>query len=109
MAANGDGGYFNVGLDRWESGRRTWRETGGTSATPPGPAQAAALQSGPPRTRARGIDIEDVVEAVFASSSNGQLPYKVPLPQMIDLLVDLWEADGCVLGTLAAAARGGAL
>ena len=43
--------------------------------------------------RARYIDVDEVIESIF-SSPTGELPYPVTLPQMIDLLVDLWEADG---------------
>ena len=46
-----------------------------------------------PNRRARYIDVDEVIESIF-SSPTGELPYPVTLPQMIDLLVDLWEADG---------------
>ncbi|CAM9541433.1 unnamed protein product, partial [Heterosigma akashiwo] len=45
-------------------------------------------------TRARDIDIDLIIDRIFSSASKGRLPYSVPLPQMIDILVDLWEAEG---------------
>ena len=48
---------------------------------------------------ARDIVVEDVIDAVMIPPNNkdpaaGQLPGPVPLVQMIDILVDLWEAEG---------------
>jgi len=31
---------------------------------------------------------------VFSQPLSGQLPQPVPLGQMIDILIDFWEADG---------------
>lgn len=47
------------------------------------------------RTRARTMDVDEVIDELFSGrGSTGELPQSVPLPQMIDLLVDLWEAEG---------------
>lgn len=47
------------------------------------------------RARARTMDVDEVIDDLFSSRGGvGNLPQSVPLPQMIDLLVDLWEAEG---------------
>jgi hypothetical protein len=40
---------------------------------------------------AKTIDPEEVIERIFG---DGNLPEPIPLPQMIDILIDFWEADG---------------
>ena len=39
-------------------------------------------------------DVDAVIEHVFSQPLSGQLPQPVPLGQMIDILIDFWEADG---------------
>lgn len=47
------------------------------------------------RTRARTMDVDEVVDDLFSGrGGTGSLPQSIPLPQMICLLVDLWEAEG---------------
>ena len=48
---------------------------------------------------ARNILVEDVIDAIMIPPNNkdpnaGQLPGPVPLVQRIDVLVDMWEAEG---------------
>lgn len=41
------------------------------------------------------MDVDEVIEELFPGrGGGGSLPQPYPLPQMIDLLVDLWEAEG---------------
>lgn len=41
------------------------------------------------------MDVDEVIDDLFSGKGGpGNLPRSVPLPQMIDLLVDLWEAEG---------------
>jgi hypothetical protein len=42
----------------------------------------------------KSIDPEDVIERIFSASGNGVLSESIPLPQMVDILIDFWEADG---------------
>jgi hypothetical protein len=32
-----------------------------------------------------------VIERIFSPDSDGELPHAIPLPQLIDLMTDLWE------------------
>lgn len=41
------------------------------------------------------MDVDEVIDNLFSGRNGvGDLPQAVTLPQMIDLLVDLWEAEG---------------
>lgn len=44
--------------------------------------------------RVKSIDPEDVIERIFSPTGSGVLPESIPLPQMVDILIDFWEADG---------------
>lgn len=43
--------------------------------------------------RAKTVDVGDVIDRIF-SRANGALAEPLPLGQMIDILIDFWEADG---------------
>jgi len=43
---------------------------------------------------AKNIDVEEYMERVFSLTVGGTLPEPIPLGQMIDILIDSWEADG---------------
>jgi hypothetical protein len=34
-----------------------------------------------------------VIERIFSPDSDGELPHAIPLPQLIDLMTDLWEGE----------------
>ena len=74
------GEYRNEGLLRWERLRLEWRK--------PDPSIPKKSKS------AKTIDPEDIIERIFSHAGNGVLPEPIPLPQMIDILIDFWEADG---------------
>lgn len=44
--------------------------------------------------RAKSLDVEDIIERIFSPGDTGQLSEPVPLGQMIDILIDVWESDG---------------
>ena len=44
--------------------------------------------------RAKNVDVDEVIERVFSNTGGGYLPEPLPLGQMIDILIDFWEADG---------------
>lgn len=44
--------------------------------------------------RVKSIDPEEVIERIFSPTGSGILPESIPLPQVVDILIDFWEADG---------------
>ena len=72
--------FVNRGLAQFERKRREW--LGGRTR--------------PPRREvvARAVDVEDVIERIFSPGGSGELTEPVPLGQMIDILIDVWESDG---------------
>mmetsp|Transcript_1847 Transcript_1847/g.2586 ORF Transcript_1847/g.2586 Transcript_1847/m.2586 type:complete len:125 (-) Transcript_1847:383-757(-) len=74
--------YFtNHGLLLWEKRREEWLRLSRGGGRPPG-------------TRAKNLDIDRVIDSIFSPAAKGHLPESTPLPQMVDLLVDMWEAEG---------------
>ena len=77
-----------LGLARWEKAREQWlahkSDTDSTSK--------AAVP----------LDVDEVIDVLFRprwrnAEEEGpprRFPQNVPLPQMVDVLVDLWEAEG---------------
>jgi hypothetical protein len=45
-------------------------------------------------SRAKNVDVDEVIQRVYSSQGGGLLPEPIPLSQMIDILIDFWEADG---------------
>lgn len=43
---------------------------------------------------AKNVDVDEVIQRVYSSQGGGLLPEPLPLAQMIDILIDFWEADG---------------
>jgi hypothetical protein len=43
---------------------------------------------------AKNVDVDEVIQRVYSSQGGGVLPEPLPLAQMIDILIDFWEADG---------------
>ena len=94
---------FYIGLLRWERQRSEWLSASRTERPEPSRLVSSmraivdfeqlSVAISRLARRARYIDVDEVIESIF-SSPTGELPYSVTLPQMIDLLVDLWEADG---------------
>ena len=72
--------FVNSGLVQFERKRREW--LGGRGR--------------PPKREvvARAVDVEDVIERIFSPGGSGELTEPVPLGQMIDILIDVWESDG---------------
>ena len=72
-----------MGLSKWTRDREAWRlKRIGLSST---------------KERSKGsetVNVDEVIEHIFAQPSSRPLPVPIPLPQMIDILVDFWEADG---------------
>lgn len=64
------------------------------SLTPKPPVWTTTARHDTTRHRARSVDVDTIIESIFSTNGDARLPQPVPLSQMIDLLVDFWEADG---------------
>ena len=81
--------FVNHGLAFWERARKEW--LGPRSDT----------DSSNTRTVAVPVDVDEIIDVLFATPKQirdhggpRKFPQPVALPQMIDLLTDLWEAEG---------------
>ena len=77
---------LHLGFRRWEESRASWlNQSDGSNST----ARAAVP-----------IEVDEIIDLIFSQrwrnpdSSATTFPQPVPLPQMVDILVDLWEAEG---------------
>lgn len=78
-----------AGLARWENSREQWlAHKSDTDST----AKVAVP-----------LEVDEIIDVIFsprwrnAGEEDGppqRFPQNVPLPQMVDILVDLWEAEG---------------
>jgi hypothetical protein len=73
--------FVNTGLQRWEKMRAEW-----VGPKPTTPRRDVV--------KAKPVDLDDVIERIFSQACGGELPVPLPLGQMIDILIDFWEADG---------------
>lgn len=72
--------FENVGLQRWEKIRSDWvRHREGAVSRP--------------EIKNKAVDIEDIIERLFAQNGSGVLPEPMSLGQMVDILIDFWEAS----------------
>jgi hypothetical protein len=76
--------FHNVGYSNWLQLRREWLTK----------KQPVEGDDSVRQVVAKSIDVDDVVERIYSNASNGVLKEPIPLGQMIDLLIDFWEADG---------------
>lgn len=76
--------FVNRGLEQWEKAREKWLERANDKE----------------EMHAIAVDVDEIIEVIFAnpreyrSNSGRPFPHNVPLPQMVDILQDLWEAEG---------------
>jgi len=80
--------FVNEGLKRWEESRQRFTDV-------------AAQSDESPQKVAVPCDVDEIIDLIFSQrwrspsgSDDGNFPQPVPLPQMVDILVDLWEAEG---------------
>lgn len=104
--------FVNTGLHKWESGRREWLDYSGMPPTPSSTAassssdQQRCLPSSKKKKKgAVGLNVDKIIDLVVSNrwrlaTKGGQKEKEkatfdkpVPLPQMIDILRDLWEAE----------------
>ena len=76
--------FVNVGLQHWLEQRQKWL------TRPKGDGSAGRVG------RPKAIDVSvDVVEGIINDVDGvRELPRAIPLPQMVDMLVELWEEEG---------------
>ena len=88
---------ITTGLQRWEEVRSLWLK------------KTEAEGTGPSRT-AISIDVDEIIDIIIsnrwrdaptkikgggnAGAQGCSFSHPIPLPQMIDVLTDLWEAEG---------------
>jgi hypothetical protein len=71
-----------IGLVRWEMIRAEWLR--------PKIPLNRRLQV----VEHKKINAETIIERIFSQNGNWQLSEPVPLSQMVDILIDFWEAEG---------------
>jgi hypothetical protein len=95
--------FFFSGLLHWEKGRKHWlrKKAGSSGEEDKKEEERAAID----------IDVDEIIDIIFsnrwrvtspsnalpgktAETARGTFAHPVPLPQMVDILVDLWEAEG---------------
>ena len=74
--------FVNTGFIRWQADRQEWLKDASKEDRKDAPAKA------------RDIDVDAIIDSIFAAESTGILPHNVLLPQIINVLVDLWETEG---------------
>eukprot|EP00591_Stephanopyxis_turris_P005607 CAMPEP_0195530884 /NCGR_PEP_ID=MMETSP0794_2-20130614/33991_1 /TAXON_ID=515487 /ORGANISM="Stephanopyxis turris, Strain CCMP 815" /LENGTH=131 /DNA_ID=CAMNT_0040662499 /DNA_START=80 /DNA_END=475 /DNA_ORIENTATION=- len=91
--------FINTGLRTWEVEREKWL----------GRKPGKNRNKGHASRWAVNVDVDEIIDCIFSNrwragpggpdagdkkGDNGSFPHPVPLPQMVDILVDLWEAEG---------------
>eukprot|EP00547_Thalassionema_nitzschioides_P006952 CAMPEP_0194203214 /NCGR_PEP_ID=MMETSP0156-20130528/3059_1 /TAXON_ID=33649 /ORGANISM="Thalassionema nitzschioides, Strain L26-B" /LENGTH=119 /DNA_ID=CAMNT_0038928919 /DNA_START=56 /DNA_END=415 /DNA_ORIENTATION=- len=79
--------FVNQGFLKWEESRNKW-------------ISSTQESNSKTKTGAKALDVDEIIDLIFSqrwrsqSPERNQFPEAVPLPQMVDILVDLWEAEG---------------
>ena len=76
--------FVNTGLLRWEKRRAEWLQGKDSNAS-----RKRSIE-----VKSKTVDVEDIIERIYSPSGNGKLADPLPLGQIIDILIDFWEADG---------------
>jgi hypothetical protein len=80
-----------TGFQEWEKGRGQWLSK--ANANPAEKSNQGAVD----------LDVDEVIDCIVSNrwrsalkggKDKAMFPKPVPLPQMIDILTDLWEAEG---------------
>lgn len=94
--------FVNHGLQRWENQRKTWCSPNNNNNNSSQSTKSRKLSN-----FSQPVDVDATIDYLFsnrwraelaANTSHGRervgLRRPVPLPMMVDILVDLWEAEG---------------
>lgn len=100
---------LELGLKKWQRAREQWCRKRKSSDDDPDSNNSASNHK-PKAASAIPIDVDGVIDVLFDPRWRGgsvvagqrakmslqppRFPTNVPLPQMIDVLTDLWEAEG---------------
>lgn len=95
--------FINSGLQKWKAAREVWCGISNATAR----EEPSFCLNSDNYKKAVVIDVDGVIDVLFdprwrggggargkASLVPPRFPANVPLPQMIDILTDLWEAEG---------------
>lgn len=91
--------FVNRGLAKWEKGREQWLATGASpnNDNPNRVTNRRVQQEG-----ATNLDVDEIIDIILSNrwrnaqkggKDKAMFPSSVPLPQMVDILIDLWEAE----------------
>jgi hypothetical protein len=93
--------FVNTNYNNWLEIRRQWKSGSGKYARPNGSDRNATKLFNDQVIRSRSrtcssLDTDEILETIFSNrpSANMVLSEPIPLPQMVDVLLDVWEADG---------------
>lgn len=102
--------FINTGREKWENGRQQWLDYSGISQSASATAksdQSRCLPSSKKKKKgATSMNVDKIIDLIVSNrwrlaAKGGQKEKEkatfdkpVPLPQMVDILVDLWEAEG---------------
>lgn len=96
--------FVNNGFRKWQEARDAW--CGRRSRDVVDGTTSSSSESSSVVRAAIPIDVDEVIDVLFDPRWRGgisknkkdegppRFPQNVPLPQMIDVLTDLWEAEG---------------
>ncbi len=76
--------FQNKGLLLWESNRQQW-------------CHKKTVEPQQPQRQATSLNVDEIIDVIFTHTQMAEprfFPQPVPLPQMVDILQDLWEAEG---------------
>ncbi|CAB9514398.1 Inherit from NOG: expressed protein [Seminavis robusta] len=92
--------FVNQGLRLWEQSRTQWLGHQ-NSSNHSNRADGKSDTDSTARPAAVPIEVDEIIEVVFAmprqtatEDEPPRFPRSIPLVQMVDILVDLWEAEG---------------
>ncbi len=98
--------FINVGLQNWESGRQKWLDYNGVNDNDKVDVSRCFPSAKKKKSGATSLNVDKIIDLIVSNrwrnaTKGGQKEKEkatfekpVPLPQMIDILVDLWEAEG---------------
>jgi hypothetical protein len=75
--------FVNVGLNHWIEQRHRWLSRHRADGSKP-----------VGRPKAVELSVESIENVITDAETVRDLPRPVPLPQMVDILVELWEEEG---------------